>query len=153
MPLNIPQMAYAITEILGADDTTIATVTPDHALKTDGSAVTQPVSIVVGTTPSRVVVSQGGAATTILAAATPGMRHKVIGLILTPVGGGISSWRFTDSSGNLTGPIRIPGGSAGPSVWPVNHTIPLVQTAVGSALNLVSVGDGYAGVVIFVTEP
>jgi hypothetical protein len=35
----------------------------------------------------------------------------------------------------------------------VNHTIPLVQTAVGSALNLVSVGDGYAGVVILVTEP
>jgi len=99
----------------------------------------------------RFVVAQGGTAgTTVVAAAVAGQRHKVIGCVLSPNGGGISTVRFTDGAGNLMGPYRVPGGSASGLVWPGPAI--LVETAPNSPLNVVSTADGYNGVVVFVTE-
>lgn len=100
----------------------------------------------------RVVVAQGGSpGTTVIAAAVAGQRHKVVGCVLSPNGGGISQVRFTDGAGNLMGNYRVPGGSASGLVWEGPNS--LVETATNSPLNVVSTADGYNGVVIFITEP
>jgi len=101
----------------------------------------------------RTVVAQAGSGTTVVAAAAPGLRHKVISCVLSPAGGGVSTVRFTDGTGNLMGPYRVPGGSASGLVWVGAPGSPfLVETAPNSPLNIVSTGDGYQGVVSFVTE-
>lgn len=99
---------------------------------------------------STFVLSQAGPGTTVVAIAVPGKRHRVLACILSPLGGGISTVRFTDGAGNLMGPYRVPGGSASGLVW--DGPIPLVETALNSPLNVVSTGDGYNGVVMYVTE-
>jgi len=96
------------------------------------------------------VVQQSSAGTVEVAAAVAGMKHKVLSCVLSPIGGGISTVRFTDAVGDLMGAYRVPGGSASGLVWP-GPTI-LVETRVGSPLRVVSTGDGYAGVVAYFTE-
>lgn len=85
--------------------------------------------------------------TTVLAAASPGNRHKVIGCILTMHAKG--TLRFTDGGGNLTGDmtVALDGGFVLP-----NSIFPYTQTAVNSALSLVTVTGAANGVVVVLTE-
>lgn len=107
---------------------------------------------------SRVVVNQGGSPTaTVIAAAAAGLKHKVVGCVLSPAGGGISAVRFTFGAvpgTDLMGEFRVPGGSHPGLVWTGGQQLALVETPAGSQLNVVSTGsNGFAGVVIFITEP
>jgi hypothetical protein len=99
----------------------------------------------------RAVVDQGAAETTTIAVATPGMRHKILGFQLAPASSGTRSYRFAGSvSGNLTGAITIQSGGL-PTVPP--SPIPYCETGVNEALQLITTGAGFKGIVIYVTEP
>lgn len=100
---------------------------------------------------NRFVLNQGSAGTTVVAAAVEGMRHKVVGCVLSPKGGGISTVQFTGNAGDLIGPIRIPGGSEAYFKW--EGPWAMVETPANSPLNVVSTSDGYAGLVVYITEP
>lgn len=100
---------------------------------------------------NRFVLEQGSPGTTIIAAAVPGMRHKVVGFMLSPTGGGVSTVRFTSSGGNLIGPMRVPGGSEAYVKW--EGPWAMIETPVNAPLNVVSTKDGYAGLIIYSTEP
>ena len=92
-------------------------------------------------------VDQGVAGTTVVAAAEVGQKHKVIGLVLSLISTG--SYRFTGAS-NLTGDIRVLKDAS--VCWP-NSGIPYLETALGDALSIVTIGGAGDGVVIYVTEP
>ncbi len=96
----------------------------------------------------RAVVNQGGAGTAVLAAASPGNRHKVLAFWLGMANNG--SLQFTDGTGILMGAINQQSNT--PSmVYPGPNA--LVETALNSPLNLVSTGGAAKGVVVYITEP
>jgi len=92
-------------------------------------------------------VNQGAAGTTVLASASSGKRHKVVGCVLTLSADG--TVKFTDS-GDLTGPMDVV--AKGGFVLPTTN-YPYVQGAAGSALNLVTTAGAARGVVTIRTEP
>jgi hypothetical protein len=102
-----------------------------------------------GKTITYVPVAQAGAGTTQLLAASSGNRHKVIGVILTITLAG--TLKFIDGSGDLTGAMTI--ATAGGFVIPGNPRVAFAQTAVNSALSIVTTVGAAAGVVLVVTEP
>lgn len=95
-----------------------------------------------------VPVAQGAAGTTVLAAASPNQKHKIIGVVLMLDATG--TLKFIDGSGDLTGamPIAANGGFVLPS-----SLFPYTQTATNSALSLVTVTGKATGVVVILTEP
>lgn len=98
------------------------------------------------------VVDQSAAGTLIIAAASAGNRHKIVGMLLGLTA--IGSLKFTSGPGagtNLTGPI--PMAANGGFVWQLYPEAPMVQTAVNEALSLVTTGGAARGVVAYVTEP
>jgi hypothetical protein len=92
-------------------------------------------------------LAQGAAGTTVIAAASPGNKHKVLGITLSLNNDG--TWRLTGSA-DLTGNIKQDGQLQpvviGPSI------LPFVETALGAALSIVTTQVAQ-GVVQFVTEP
>lgn len=102
-----------------------------------------------GKTVTYVPVAQGAAGTTLLAAASSGNRHKVVGVILTMSLAG--TLKLIDGSGDLTGAMDI--GLAGGFVWVGDPRFPMVVTNVNSALSIVSTTGAAKGVVLVVTEP
>mgnify|MGYP000857457830 CR=1 FL=1 len=93
-----------------------------------------------------VPVAQGAAGTTQLIAASPGRRHKILGAVIVLDAAG--SVKFSDGS-DITGPMSMDAN--GGFVWPAGN-FPYTQTAVGSALSIVSVTGKANGVVTVLTE-
>ena len=92
-------------------------------------------------------LNQGAAGTAVIAVASPGNKHKVLGITLSLANDG--TWRLTGAA-NLTGDIKQDGQLQpvviGPSI------IPFVETAVGAALSIVTT-QAAQGVVQFISEP
>lgn len=118
-----------------------------NILTVDGTVTANPATA-GGKTLTYIPVAQGAAGTTVLAAASPGNRHKIIGGILTM--SLLGTLKFSDGSGDLTGAMDI--SAAGGFVAPTS-LVPWQQTAVNSALNLVTTLGAARGVVIILTEP
>lgn len=108
-----------------------------------------PSQVVYGKTLTRIPVAQGAAGTTQLLAASPGNKHKVVGGLLTM--GAAGSLKFIDGVGDLTGPLDL-GANSG-FIIVNNPAFPLIETAVNSALSIVTTAGKANGVVIVVTEP
>ena len=100
-----------------------------------------------GKTLTYVSVNQVAAGSTILAAASAGQRHKVIGVLLTMSAAG--TLKLVDDVGDLTGPMDI--GAAGGFVVPTSN-YPFAQTAVNSALRVVTTLGAARGSLIILTE-
>jgi len=96
---------------------------------------------------SRFVLSQGAAGTTVVAAASPGNRHKVLGIVISLANDG--TWRFT-GAGNLTGNIKQDGQLQPVVIGPIE--IPIVETDLGAALSIVTT-QAAQGVIVYLTEP
>ena len=101
-----------------------------------------------GKTLTYVPVAQGAAGTTVLAAASPGNRHKIVGGMLTINLAG--TFKFLDGSGDLTGAMDF--AANGGFVIPAS-SFPFQQTAVNSALSLTTTVGAARGVIIILTEP
>jgi len=101
-----------------------------------------------GVTKTRVVVSQGGAGTTLLASAVLGRKHKIAAYSLTISADG--TVKFSGSvSGDLMGPQDW-AAKGGSNV--ANGLEDMIQTGVNEDLQLVSTGGAVRGVVLVVTE-
>lgn len=120
------------------------------------SGGTQPVSGTVtanpatsfGKTITYVSVNQSAAGTTVLAAASVGNKHKVVGvtLVLSVLG----TLKLTDGVADLTGPMDL-AANAG-FVWPTS-LLPYTETgATNRALNLITTLGAARGVVAILTE-
>ena len=102
-----------------------------------------------GKTITYVSVAQGGAGTTVLAAASATNNHKILGAVLTM--SLLGTLKFTDDGGDLTGAMDV--AATGGFVLPTS-IIPYQQTgAVNRALNLVTTLGAAKGVVIILSEP
>ena len=92
-------------------------------------------------------LAQGAAGTTVIAAASTGNKHKVLGITLSLANDG--TWRLTGAA-DLTGNIKQDGQLqpvvVGPSI------IAFVETSVGAALSIVTT-QAAQGVVQYITEP
>lgn len=95
-----------------------------------------------------VPVAQGAAGTTVIAAISAGNKHKIVGVFLTIDAAG--TVKFTDGGGDLCGAMSL-AQSGGFVLTPSG--IPWLETAVASALNLVSAAGKVSGVVAIRTEP
>lgn len=92
---------------------------------------------------------QGSAGAVVIAAASPGNRHKVVGFLITlPSNGTV---QFLSALTPLTGQIDIP--ARGNVQDPVSVLEPTFETAVGEPLSLVSAGGAAKGYVVYLTEP
>lgn len=98
---------------------------------------------------SRVIVNQAAAGTTQLVAASPGNKHKVLGFYLS-ASNATGTAQFSDGSGALMGPLDALKNTA--LVSPPDSIV-VVETAINSPLNLVSVGAAFKGLVVYTTEP
>lgn len=101
-----------------------------------------------GKTITYVSIAQGAPGTTILAAASPGNRHKIIGATVIMDAAGTA--KFTDGGADLTGAMAI--AANGGFVWGTS-VIPYQQSGVNSALNLVTTVGAAKGVIQILTEP
>ncbi len=93
-------------------------------------------------------IAQGASGTLTIAAAVAGQRHKLLGFILSLANDG--TIRFASNATSLTGNIKIDG-----QLQPVAYgpsEIPIAQSAVGEALNLVTTQPAQ-GVAMYITEP
>lgn len=95
---------------------------------------------------SRFVLAQSVGGTTQVAAGSAGNRHKVIGIVISLANDG--TWKFTGSA-DLTGAIKQDGQLQPVVIGP--YAIPLVETEVGAALNIVTT-QAAQGVILYVTE-
>lgn len=101
---------------------------------------------------NRFVLSQGGADTTQIAAASSGNRHKVVGAVLTI--SALGTAKFIDGSGDLTGAFDLGAASTpGGFVLPISVYYPWFQTALTSALSIVTTAGAAKGLILYVTEP
>lgn len=118
------------------------------AVPISGTVTANPATA-AGKTLTYVSVNQSAAGTTVLAAASVGNKHKVLGglLVMSLLG----TLKFTDGVADLTGPmdIAVNGGFA----WPAT-IFPLTETgATNRAINLVTTLGAARGVVVILTEP
>ena len=146
------------------------------AWKVDGSAVTQPASLVTlpplvagtanigdvdvltlpaanpatafGKTLTYVSINQSVAGTTILAAASVGNKHKIVSAII--VMSALGTVKFADGVGDLTGPMDL--ATNGGFVWPASIAPYTETAATNRALNLVTTIGAARGVVAILTE-
>lgn len=86
----------------------------------------------------------------VIAAASPGNRHKVVGFLIS-AGGAAATVQFLSNATPLTGQIDIM--IRGNVQDPVSVLEPSFQTATGEALSLTSVGNPAKGFVVFLSEP
>lgn len=114
----------------------------------EGLAIQNAILALLDSDRTYIPVNQASAGTTVLAVASPGNKHKIVGAVLSITADG--SIKFSDGSGDLVGPSPI--SATGGFVMPTS-IIPYQKTAVNSALNLVTTGGAARGVVIIQTEP
>lgn len=93
-------------------------------------------------------VDQAAPGTFQLGAATPQTIHQVLGFMLWMSAAG--TWKFTDSGGDLSGAISVIKDA--PPIIYVSPGLPIVSSARGSALNLVTTGGAAKGVVLLMSE-
>ncbi len=139
MPNALPVSIVAIPLPAGAaTEATLARVQTNTSLNA-GKAVL------------RFVVNQGAAGNTVIAAASPGNKHKVIGFMLTLSGNGTLTW-FSDGVA-MTGPLVIEANQNPPVLLPPNPKAPLLETTAGQSLNFTTTGGALKGVILYLTEP
>ncbi len=99
---------------------------------------------------TRVSVNQGAAGTTVLMPAQLGMRHSVIGALLTLSADGTLKFVGGVAGADLTGPLDIAqkGGFSVP-----RDQAGLIKGAANQDLSLVTTGGAAHGVVAVLTEP
>lgn len=139
--------ATALRVTLANDSTGLISIDDNGgSLTVDGTVTANPATS-AGKTLTYVNINQGAAGTTVLASASPGNRHKIIGAALSMNLAGTAA--FTDGGGNLIGPLDI--ALMGGFVLPTS-VFPYQQTGVNSALNLVTTVGAGRGVAIILTE-
>ena len=99
-----------------------------------------------GKTITYVSVNQGAAGTTVIAAASPGNKHKIVGAVLTISATG--TFKFT-GTGDLTGPLDLT--ATGGFVLPTS-IMPYFVGSTNVDLSLVSVAGAVRGVIAILTE-
>lgn len=100
-----------------------------------------------GKTITYVSIDQGAAGTTALAAASPGNKHKLLGLVVTMSLAG--TVKLTDGGTDATGAMDV--AASGGFVLPTS-IIPYVVGTANTALNLVTTVGAAKGVAIILTE-
>jgi len=95
------------------------------------------------------VLAQTVAATTVIAAASVGNKHKILGAVITLSADG--TIQFIDGAGNLTGAMDVAAKSG--FVIPANIIAMIETSVVNSALSIVTTGGAAKGIVRYVTEP
>jgi len=100
-----------------------------------------------GKTITYVSIAQGAAGTTALAAASPGNRHKLLGLVVTMSAAG--TLKLVDGASDMTGAMDI--AASGGFVLPTS-IIPYLSGTANTALNLVTTTGAAKGVAIILTE-
>jgi len=103
-----------------------------------------------GKTVTRVLVNQGAAGTTVIAAASASNFHKIIGGMLTLSGTG--TLKFLDGAGDLTGAMDFTA-TAGFLANPSPNSPHLITSVVNSALSITTVTGAARGWLLVVTEP
>lgn len=131
------------------DSTGVLSVDDNGGSLTVDGTVTANAGTAFGKTLTYISVSQGAAGTTVLAAASPSNKHKVIGAMLVADLAG--TLKFTDGAGDLTGAMSI--AANGGFVIPAS-ILPMIQTSVvNTALSIVSTLGAFKGIVTILTEP
>lgn len=100
-----------------------------------------------GKTITYVSIDQGAAGTTALAAASPGNKHKLLGLVVTMSLAG--TVKLTDGGTDATGAMDV--AASGGFVLPTS-IVPYVVGTANTALNLVTTTGAAKGVAIILTE-
>ena len=101
-----------------------------------------------GKTITYVAIAQGGAGTTVLAAADVASKHKIVGCAITLSADG--SIKFNDGTADLSGAMDI--AAYGGFVFPTS-IMPYLETgAVNRPLNLISTGGSAKGFIAILTE-
>ncbi len=100
-----------------------------------------------GKTITYVSIDQGAAGTTALAAASPGNKHKLLGLVVTMSLAG--TVKLTDGGTDATGAMDV--AASGGFVLPTS-IVPYVVGTANTALNLVTTVGAAKGVAIILTE-
>ena len=95
----------------------------------------------------RFVLAQQKAGTTVIAAASPGEKHKVIGAVFSM--NSVGHFWFTGPVA-LTGKIFVLKSSH--LIIPVNTDIPWLETDYDSPLSIVTASGAVSGVILYVTE-
>lgn len=93
-------------------------------------------------------LNQGAAGTTVIAAAVPGMRHKVLSLVISLANDG--TWRLVGGVTSLTGNVKQDGQLQPVVIGPA--TIAFAETGIGEALSIVTT-QAAQGVIGVQTEP
>ena len=103
-----------------------------------------------GRTVTQVLVNQGAAGTTVIAAASASNKHKIIGGMLTMTATG--TLKFLDGAGDLTGAMDF--STTGGFLGSPSPDAPYLQTSVvNSALSITTVTGAARGWLLVVTEP
>jgi len=102
-----------------------------------------------GKTVLRAVVNQGAAGTTLIAAASGGNKHKVVGVILTISADGTLKFNG-GTSGDLSGPMDLKAGAG--FVIPNLPECPFWESIANETLNIITTGGAARGTILYVTE-
>jgi hypothetical protein len=107
------------------------------------------VSTNFGKTVNYFALAQGATGNTLIAAASPGNRHKVVGFLITSQAN--ATVQFFSSATAITGVMdNIARGNL---AAPVSVLEPSFQTSPGESLNLTSTGSAAKGFIAYITEP
>lgn len=96
-----------------------------------------------------VAINQGGAGNTVLAAASPGNRHKVVSMFGTMSGAG--TLQFLSAATPLGGDMAI--AETGGFSLPPASACPWAQTVAGEALSITTTSAAFKGTIGIKTEP
>ncbi len=132
--------------VVGADGVDGGFVSAVNPLPVTG-AVTANAETSHGKTITYVSIDQGAAGTTALAAASPGNKHKLVGLVVTMSLAG--TVKLVDGASDVTGAMDV--AASGGFVLPTS-IIPYVVGTANTALNLVTTVGAAKGVAIILTE-
>jgi hypothetical protein len=102
-----------------------------------------------GKTVNRFVLNQGAAGNTVIAAASVGNKHKVVGFLISAAANGTLTW--FSAAVAITGPVDI--AARADILNPSAVLFPLLETAVNSSLNITSATTAVHGVILYLTEP
>ena len=103
----------------------------------------------LGKTVNYFSLAQGAAGNTVVVAASPGNRHKVLGFVATAQAN--ATIQFLSAANPLSGAMDIL--ARGNITMPVNPLMVVMQTVVGEALSVTSTGAAVKGFLAYLTEP
>lgn len=102
-----------------------------------------------GKTVNHFKVDQSAAGNTVVAAASPGNKHKVVGGVISLTAAGTII--FNTAATALTG--AMPLAANGGFVWPIYPEAVLFETNTNESLNFTTTGGFARGFLRFITEP